>query len=327
MRASFYVLGPLVARLGKAKVSLPGGCALGPRPVDLHIKALEKLGVHIRLDEGYVIAETDGLKGAHISFDIGSVGATGNAMMAAVAAEGRTVIENAACEPEITDLGDLLRRMGAEISGHGSKVIEIEGGRKLRPVTYRVIPDRIEAGTLLIAAAATGGEIGLKNCRPDHLTILGEKLIEAGAEYRAEEGEVRLGAPGRLKGVDVTTAVYPGFPTDLQAPWTALMAAAAGSSVISETIYPERFNHVPELIRLGASLRMDRSVVYIRGVEALKGASVMCSDIRAGAGLAIGALAANGRSEILRVYHLDRGYDHLERKIASLGGDMERVQE
>jgi len=327
MRASIYVLGPLVARRGRAKVSLPGGCALGPRPIDLHIKALEKLGCRITLDAGYVIAECERLKGARIAFDVGSVGATGNTLMAAVAAHGKTVIENAACEPEIVDLADMLNAMGAKISGQGTPVIEIEGPTELSPVRYRVIPDRVEAGTFLIGGAATNGDVTVDNCRPDHLAIVLDKLHDAGATIETGKNWARVAAPKRLKAVDVKTAVYPGFPTDLQAPWTTLMAVADGSSSITETIYPERFNHVPELARLGADLKMDLNTVRVKGVERLKGAAVMCSDIRAGAGMVIGTLTAQGRSDLLRIYHLDRGYEKLEQKMAGLGGRIERVSE
>jgi len=327
MRASIYVLGPLIARWGKAKVSLPGGCALGPRPIDLHIKALEKLGCKITLDAGYVIAECNKLKGARITFDVASVGATGNTLMAAVAAQGRTVIENAACEPEIVDLADMLVAMGARISGQGTRVIEIEGPTELSPVRYRVIPDRVEAGTFLIGGAATQGDVTVEHCRPDHLAIVLDKLHDAGATIETGNNWARVKAAGRLKSVDIKTAVYPGFPTDLQAPWTALMAIAEGSASITETIYPERFNHVPELSRLGADLKMDLNTVRVKGVERLTGAAVMCSDIRAGAGMVIGTLAAYGKSDLLRIYHLDRGYEKLEKKMAGLGGRIERVSE
>lgn len=327
MRASFYVLGPLVARHGRARVSLPGGCALGPRPVDLHLKALQKLGCRIDFDKGYVIAEADRLRGGLISFDVVSVGATGNALMAAVAAEGTTVIENAACEPEIVDLAEMLCAMGASIRGAGTRVITIEGPTTLKPVTWRVIPDRIEVGTLLIAGAVSGGEVTIEGCRPGHVAILLERLADAGAEVSSDQTSVFVRSRQKLKAVDVTTAVYPGFPTDLQAPWTALMSVAEGDAVITDTIYPERFNHVPELRRLGGQFRMDLNSVHVRGVGRLRGAAVMCSDIRAGAGLVVGALAAEGRSDLLRVYHLDRGYERIEEKVTALGGKMVRVRD
>lgn len=327
MRASFYVLGPLVARHGRAKISLPGGCALGPRPVDLHIKALERLGCKIELDAGFIIAEAPRLTGARINFDISSVGATGNAIMAATAAHGITVIENAACEPEIVDLADMLNSMGAKISGIGTSKVTIEGPTQLHPVSWKVIPDRIEAGTLLIAGAATGGSVTVRNCRPDHLSILLEKMVDAGANVSIDNDSVSISVTHRLRATEITTAIYPGFPTDLQAPWTALMALAEGTSVITDKIYPERFNHVPELIRLGGQMKMEINSVHVRGVRELKGASVMCSDIRAGAGLVVGALAAQGRSDLLRVYHLDRGYEKIENKIKALGGTIDRIRE
>ncbi|MBM3329006.1 MAG: UDP-N-acetylglucosamine 1-carboxyvinyltransferase [Calditrichaeota bacterium] len=339
MRASFYVLGPLVARFGRARVSLPGGCALGPRPVDLHLRALQKLGCRIELDGGYVVAGTDGLVGAKIMLDLASVGATGNIMMAATAAKGTTVIDNAACEPEIVDLADMLNAMGAGVSGAGTRRIEIEGRRPLSPVNWRVIPDRIEAGTYLIAAAGTGGGVNIRDCRPDHLTLLLDKLTDSGFEIEqspiTREGEGKENGDAltitprseRPRAVDITTAVYPGFPTDLQAPWTSLMALAEGDAVITDTIYPERFNHIPELQRLGAQIRKDLNSIHIRGVERLKGAPLMCSDIRAGAGLVAAALAAEGESTVLRVYHLDRGYEALDGKFAKLGGRIRRVRE
>jgi UDP-N-acetylglucosamine 1-carboxyvinyltransferase len=327
MRASFYVLGPLLARHGKAKVSLPGGCALGARPVDLHLKALQRLGCEIELDAGYVIARTDGMKGSRITFDISSVGATGNTLMAAVAAEGTTIIENAACEPEIVDLAEMLIAMGANITGVGTPTITIEGPTPLRAVRWKVIPDRIETGTFLIAGAATAGDMTVTGCRADHLSILLEKLHDAGASVTVNGGSIHVHAPSRMKAIDITTRVYPGFPTDLQAPWTSLMCTAVGDAKITDTIYPERFNHVPELIRLGGHMRVASNSAYVRGVESLKGASVMCSDIRAGAGLVVAALIARGETELLRVYHLDRGYEKLEQKITALGGKIRRLRE
>ncbi len=327
MRASFYVLGPLIARHGRAKISLPGGCALGPRPVDLHIKALTKLGCRFDLDSGYVLAEADKLIGARINFDISSVGATGNTIMAATAAQGETVIENAACEPEIVDLADMLNAMGAKIVGAGTPKITIEGPTPLHPVNWKVIPDRIEVGTLLIAGAAAGGNITLEGARSDHLSIILTKLIESGAQIDLQGGNIKLSVSDRLRSSDITTAIYPGFPTDLQAPWTALMALAEGTSMITETIYPERFNHVPELIRLGGEMKMKLNSVQVSGVQSLKGATVMCSDIRAGAGLVVGALAAKGTTDILRVYHLDRGYEKIEDKVRALGGTIERMRD
>jgi UDP-N-acetylglucosamine 1-carboxyvinyltransferase len=328
MRASFYVLGPLLARFGKARVSLPGGCALGPRPVDLHLKALQKLGCEITIDAGYVIAKAERMTGARVSFDIASVGATGNLLMAAVAAHGTTIIENAACEPEITDLADMLNAMGANISGAGSKHIEVVGPTPLKPVTWKVIPDRIETGTFLIAVAATKGKATLEECRPDHLMIVLEKLLDAGVTSETTQNTISIDATStKLKAVDLTTQVYPGFPTDLQAPWTSLMCLADGDSSISDTIYPERFSHIPELVRLGAIIRKELNSIHVRGVSTLAGASVMCSDIRAGAGLVIATLAAKGYSDLLRVYHLDRGYEKIEEKVSRLGGKVRRLRE
>jgi len=328
MRASFYVLGPLLARFSQARVSLPGGCALGPRPVDLHLKAMHKLGCEITLDSGYVVVKAGKMKGARITLDLASVGATGNAMMAATAAHGTTVIDNAACEPEIVDLADMLNTMGAKINGASTRRIEIEGPTLLKAVEWTVIPDRIESGTFIICGAATGGNITATHCRPDHLMLVLDKLTETGCVVETDVDSIHImSAEGRPRAVDITTAVYPGFPTDLQAPWTALMALSDGNAVITDTIYPERFNHVPELQRLGALIRKDLNSVHIHGVEKLTGAPLMCSDIRAGAGLVTAALAAQGESNILRVYHLDRGYERLEDKIAGLGGCIRRIRE
>ena len=368
MRASFYVLGPLMARFGRARVSLPGGCALGPRPVDLHLRAMKQLGCEISIEDGYAVAGTQGLKGARIHLDISSVGATGNIMMAACSASGTTVIDNAACEPEIVDLADMLIEMGADIRGAGTKQVEIKGPATLRPVNWTVIPDRIEAGTFMIAAAATKSCITLSGCRSDHLQAVINKLTEAGVDiiisppaiaggdkrggsYIDEEvgrlgdkteitsppalrggnqrgGRITINATNRkLKAVDITTEAYPGFPTDLQAPWTALMCLAEGESIITETIYPERFTHVPELMRLGAQIRKKLNCIYVQGVEGLTGASVMCSDIRAGAAMVIAALAAKGSSKVLRIYHMDRGYERMEDKLVGVGADIRRVSE
>ena len=328
MRASFYVLGPLIARFGRAKVSLPGGCALGPRPVNLHLKALEQMGCEIEIERGYVLANAKQLKGARIHLDIPSVGATGNIMMAACGAEGTTLIDNAACEPDIVELANMLNAMGAEIVGAGTRQVEVKGSVPLKPVTWEVIPDRIEVGTLLIGAAATRGCITVTGCRPDHLETVTDKLGETGAEIGVGESSITIDARGhRLQGVDVTAEVYPGFPTDLQPPWTVLMSLADGDSIITDTIYPERFTHVPELMRLGAHVRKKLNSVYIRGVEQLTGASVMCSDIRAGAGLLIAALAAEGSSKLLRIYHLDRGYERIEDKLSGLGASIRRIRE
>ncbi len=328
MRASFYVLGPLIARFGKARVSLPGGCALGPRPVDLHLKGLQQLGCDISIDSGYVVAKARKLKGSEIRLDIASVGATGNLMMAALAANGVTLIDNAACEPEIVDLASMLCAMGAEIRGAGTPQVEVVGPAYLNPVEWTVIPDRIETATLLMAGAVTGGRIRLTGCRSDHLTIFLDKIKEAGADVKVEDSSVTIDMHGRKLGaVDVTTAVYPGFPTDLQPPWTALMSLAEGDTVITDSIYPERFTHVPELVRLGARIHKKVNSAYIKGVDHLTGAEVMCSDIRAAASLILATLAAEGRSNLMRVYHLDRGYERIEEKLAALGAKIQRISE
>ncbi len=328
MRASFYVLGPLIARFGQARVSLPGGCTLGPRPVDIHLKAMENLGCNISIEDGYVLAEAKKLTGSQIRLDISSVGATGNIMMAACAAKGKTVIDNAACEPDIVDLANMLIAMGAKIEGAGTRHIEITGPVNLKPVKWKIIPDRIEAGTYMIATAATRGSVTLTGCRPDHLQTIISKLREAGVRVEIEGKSITVDAQHRNpEAVDVTTEVYPGFPTDLQAPWTVLMCLAEGDSIITETIYPERFTHMQELLRLGAKIQKKLNSIYTRGRKQLTGASVMCSDIRAGAALVIATLAAEGQSKVLRVYHLDRGYEKLEDKLNSLGAKIRRVSE
>ncbi len=328
MRASIYVLGPLVARFGTARVSLPGGCAWGPRPVNLHIQGLRKLGADIELDAGYIVARAKRLKGAKIAFDVPSVGATGNLLMAAVLAQGTTVIENAAREPEITALADFLTAMGAKISGKGSATLVIDGVDQLKPADFNTIPDRIEAGTFLVAAAMSGSPdspVRITNCVPDHLTAVLEKLREAGASLSVKKDTVELRAPESLRPVNVTTAVYPGFPTDMQAQWTALMALAKGTSIITDTIYFDRFTHVPELERLGAAITVRENTATVEGVKLLRGAKVMSTDLRASASLILAGLAARGKTDVLRVYHLDRGYERIERKLRGLGADIERV--
>lgn len=327
MRASIYVLGPLLARFGRARVSLPGGCAWGPRPVDLHLKGMESLGAKIELDRGYINARSKRLAGKHIYLDVSSVGATGNIMMAATLAKGTTLIENAAEEPEIVNLGEFLIRMGAEIEGLGSKRIFIKGVEALHPTEFSVIPDRIESGTYLAAAMITGGEISLKGCQADHLSEVLAKFREAGAEVSIGESGVQLAAAGSIKPVNVTTAVYPGYPTDMQAQWVALMSIAAGSSVVTDTIYSDRFAHVPELQRLGADVLQKGNSVFIRGVKKLKGAPVMSTDLRASASLVLAALAAEGVSDIHRVYHIDRGYDAIVDKLKKLGARIERTDD
>ncbi len=324
MRASIYVLGPLVARYGYAKVSLPGGCAWGPRPVNLHIEGMRRLGADVNLEAGYIIAKTKKLKGARIVFDISSVGATGNILMAAVLAKGTSIIENAAIEPEITELAKFLVKMGSKIHGIGSSRLEIEGVDELHPADEITIPDRIEAGTFLLAGMITKGTIRVESCSPDHLSALLTRLEDAGATLRIGDTWVELDAPETIRPVDVTTAIYPGFPTDLQAQWIALMTIAGGSSVVTESIYFDRFKHVPELIRLGASIELNENTAVVKGVQHLKGAKVMSTDLRASASLILGGLIAEGETEVLRVYHIDRGYEAIEKKLQTLGARIRR---
>ena len=324
MRASIYVLGPLLARFGRARVSLPGGCAWGPRPVDLHIKGMEKLNANVELDGGYIVARANRLKGNHIHFDISSVGATGNVMMAAVLASGNTILENAATEPEIVDLGNFLKSMGARIEGLSTSKIHIEGVPGLRPCDYSVIPDRIETGTFLIAGLLTHGKMTLNNCQPGHLTEVLEKLKETGANLKIDQDKIEVVGGTEIKPVNVTTAVYPGFPTDLQAQWIALMSRANGSSIVTDTIFTDRFTHVPELNRLGAKIEVKNNSAFIQGVSGLNGAPVMSTDLRASASLVLAALGARGRTDLHRVYHIDRGYEKIEEKFKSLGADILR---
>ena len=326
MRASIYVLGPLLGRYGYAKVSMPGGCAWGPRPVNLHIEGIEKLGAEVTLDSGYIIARAKKLRGARINFDVSSVGATGNIMMAAVLAKGTTVISNAALEPEIVALGEFLGKMGAHIDGLGTPTVTIEGVEDLSPADFENIPDRIEAGTFLVAGAMAGGKVKVSNCRPADLTSLLAKLEEAGAKLETGKDTITVDAPGQIKPVDVSTAPYPGFPTDMQAQWIVLMALAAGSSILTETIYFDRFKHVPELVRLGADIEVKENIAIVKGVKSLKGAKVMSTDLRASASLILAGLVAEGTTEVLRIYHMDRGYERMEEKLRGLGADIERVQ-
>jgi UDP-N-acetylglucosamine 1-carboxyvinyltransferase len=327
MRASICVLGPLVARHGRARVSLPGGCAWGPRPVDFHIRAMEKLGADVRLEHGYIVAETEGLRGAHVHFETSSVGATENAMMAAALADGTTVIENAAREPEIGALADMLRAMGGRVEGDGTGTITIHGVDELRPADIRILPDRIEAGTFMVAAAITGGDVLVTGARKEHCSAVMLKLKEAGAEVEEEPGGIRVRGPVWAKSVNVTTAPYPGFATDMQAQFMALMTIADGSSVITETIYADRFSHVAELRRLGADITLDRNVAVVNGVKNLSGAKVMATDLRASAALILGGLVAHGETEVSRVYHIDRGYESIEKKLSALGANVRRKKE
>lgn len=329
MRASVLVLGPLVARWGEATVSLPGGCAIGSRPVNLHLAGLAKLGAEVSIEHGYIRAKAKRLTGARIYCDTPTVTGTENLMMAASLAQGTTVIENAAKEPEIVDLADFLSKRGARISGAGTDVITIEGVRELRGSDHEVIPDRIEAGTHLVAGAITKGCVAVNRCRPDHLDPLLNKLQEAGAEVQVEKERIRIDASkvARLKGVDVRTLPYPGFPTDMQAQMVALMSVAEGTSVVTETVFESRFMHVEELCRMGADIRVEGNRLVITGREQLTGAPVMASDLRASAGLVLAGLAAEGTTEILRVYHLDRGYERIEEKLRGLGAVIERRKE
>jgi len=325
MRASFYVLGPLLGKFGYAKVSYPGGCAWGPRPVNLHLMAMEKLGAEITMEQGYVVAKAKQLRGAKIAFDISSVGATGNALMAAVLAKGTTVIENAAIEPEITQLAHYLVSMGAKIDGIGSNFLTIEGVDTLHPADDVNIPDRIEAGTFLAAVAGTGGVVTLKNANPRHLTALLSKLEDAGCAIITDDTSITIKSSGELKSASITTAIYPGFPTDMQAQWMSIMSCAAGTSVVTDTIYHDRFNHVPELQRLGAEIEIKDNTAIVNGVRSLTGAKVMSTDLRASASLILAGLIAQGTTEVLRVYHIDRGYESIELKLRDLGADIQRI--
>ncbi|MFQ5842870.1 MAG: UDP-N-acetylglucosamine 1-carboxyvinyltransferase, partial [Thermodesulfobacteriota bacterium] len=326
MRASILVLGPLVARAKRAVISLPGGCAIGARPVNLHLKGLEKLGAEIQLRHGYIEAKTKGLKGADIYLEVPTVTGTENLMMAAALAKGETVIENGAAEPEVAELAQVLNKMGAKISGAGSNIIRIKGVKRLMATEHTVIPDRIEAGTFMIAAGVTRGNIHIRNCNLDHMEAVVNKLREAGLEIHRDGDGVRVIGNKRVKSVDVKTLPYPGFPTDMQAQITVLMTLAKGLSVICETIFENRFIHVGELKRMGADIKVERNSAIINGVKGLSGAPVMATDLRASASLVLAGLAAEGRTEISRVYHLDRGYEKLEEKLASLGARIRRVK-
>jgi UDP-N-acetylglucosamine 1-carboxyvinyltransferase len=327
MRASVLVLGPLLARWGEATVSLPGGCAIGTRPVDLHLTGLMKLGAEISVEHGYIRAKAGRLRGARLYLDLPTVTGTENLMMAACLAEGTTIIENAAKEPEIVDLADCLVKRGARITGAGSALITIEGVTALRGVDHEVIPDRIEAGTYLIAGAISGGDVQVDRCRPKQLDAVITKLRETGAEVVEDKETVRLTASERLTGVDVKTFTYPGFPTDMQAQMMALACVVNGTSVITETIFESRFIHVPELRRMGADIKVEGNHAVIKGTGTLTGAPVMASDLRASAGLILAGLAAEGQTEVSRVYHLDRGYERIEEKLGDLGADIRRVSD
>jgi|SRR5579862_2539183 len=327
MRASFLALGPLVARFGRARVSTPGGCAIGSRPVNLHLEGLQKMGAQVRIVHGYVEAEAEQLRGANIYLDFPSVGATEHLMMVGALASGVTTIEHAAREPEVVDLARALTAMGAKISGAGEDVITIEGVPSLHGLDFTVVPDRIEAGTFMIAAALTGGDLLIRGACTEHLNAVVLKLREAGADVHDAPGGVRVVVEGRLRSVDVKTMPYPGFPTDLQAQMMAAMTLAHGRALISETIFENRFMHVLELNRMGADIKVEGNAAIIRGVAALSGAPVMATDLRASVCLVLAGLAAEGVTEVARVYHLDRGYARLEEKLSALGADIRRVKE
>lgn len=328
MRASALVLGPLLTKFKRARVSLPGGCAIGARPMDLHLMALEKMGADIKIESGYVNAQVASrLKGAKIYFDIATVTGTENIMMAATLADGVTVLENAAQEPEVVELANVLNKMGACIKGGGSDCIKIEGVDRLKPVTHTIMPDRIEAGTFMIAAGMTKGDVLIKNCPMQNLESLIVKLKEAGVEIKTENDGVRVIGNSHLKSVDVKTLPYPGFPTDMQAQIMAMMSIANGLSVITETVFENRFMHVSELRRMGADIRIEGKNAIVKGKPYLSGAPVMATDLRASASLVLAGLAAEGVTEISRVYHLDRGYERIEEKLSRLGANIKRVKE
>ena len=325
MRASVLVLGPLVARLGMARVSLPGGCAIGARPVNLHIKALQDLGAEVELKDGYVEAKARRLKGATIYFDIATVTGTENIMMAACLADGTTLLKNAAREPEVVNLADVLNGMGAKITGAGTDMIRIDGVEQMHPVEAAVIPDRIEAGTFMIAAGMTGGDVRIIGCEPVHVEALTQKLRDTGMEITPFDGGIRAAARKKIKSVDITTLPYPGFPTDLQAQMMALMSVANGLSVITETVFENRFMHVSELMRMGADILIHGNSAMVKGIPKLKGAPVMATDLRASASLILAGLAAEGKTELSRVYHIDRGYQEIEKKFSAIGANIKRV--
>jgi len=326
MRASVYVLGPLLTKYGFAKVSMPGGCAWGPRPINLHLEAMKKFGAEIELEGGDIIAKASRLNGAHINFDISSVGATGNALMAAVLAKGSTLLQNAAKEPEITNLCEFLVQMGARIDGIGTSKLEIEGVDELASTNTEIIGDRIEAGTLMIAGAITKSEIELEYKNAENVDSIISKLQDSGAKVLVNKDLIKIDSSNiEINSVDVTTAVYPGFPTDMQAQWIAYMTIAKETSTVTDTIYLDRFNHVPELNRLGASIEIVNNSAIVKSVDQLRGAKVMSTDLRASASLVLAGLAAEGTTEVLRIYHLDRGYQKIEEKLSILGANITRV--
>lgn len=328
MRASILCLGPLLARIGQAKVALPGGCAIGARPVDQHLKGLEKMGAHFELDEGYIMGQCKKLKGAHITFDMPTVGGTENLLMAACLAEGSTVLENAAREPEVVDLANFLIKCGAKISGHGSSIIHIEGVSSLKGCHYAIMPDRIEAGTFLVAAGITKGELLVQNCPWEELEAVIVKLEAMNMTFEQRpDGILAHCAEAKVRGVDISTRPFPGFPTDMQAQIMALMCLADGSSVVEESIFENRFMHVLELVRMGADIKLSGRSAVVRGVAKLAGAPVMASDLRASASLVLAGLAARGTTHVQRIYHLDRGYEHIEDKLNAVGARIRREKE
>jgi UDP-N-acetylglucosamine 1-carboxyvinyltransferase len=327
MRASVLVLGPLVARHGQATVSLPGGCAIGARPIDQHLKGLEAMGAKITLEHGNVTARARRLRGAAIVCDIATVTGTENLMMAASLAKGRSTIENAAREPEVEELARVLNKMGARIQGAGTSVITVEGVDELHPIEHAIVPDRIEAGTFMVAAALTRGDVLIRDCLPEHLDAVTAKLRSAGAEVTPEAGGLRVRGRAEITAVDITTQPYPGFPTDMQAQFMVLATRARGQSVITETIFENRYMHVSELSRMGADIHVDGRTAVIRGVKRLTGAKVMASDLRASAALILAGLVADGTTDVLRVYHLDRGYEKIEKKLQKLGADVKRAKD
>ena len=325
MRASVLVLGPLMARMGKARVSLPGGCAIGARPINLHLMGLEKLGASVEIKHGYVLAKAKKLRGAHIHFDTVTVTGTENIMMAAVFAKGETVLENAAREPEVVDLAGALIQMGARIIGAGTDIIRIQGVENLQPMNYSVMPDRIETGTFVIAAAITNGSVKINNCDPSHLEAVLAKVKEAGSEIKTDLRTIYVNGTRKIKPVDIKTLEYPGFPTDMQAQFMSLMSLADGTSVINETIFENRFTHVAELRRMGADIQTEGRSAVVKGVPKLSAAPVMATDLRASASLILAGLAAEGQTVISRIYHLDRGYENIEQKLSALGAEIKRV--
>ncbi len=327
MRASVLVVGPLLARLGEAKVALPGGCAIGLRPINIHLDGFKKLGAKVEIRKGYVNLKAKKLVGNRITLDFPSVGATENLMMAAVLAEGKTVIDNAAREPEIVDLADFLNTLGAQISGAGTGMITIKGVKELGSGTHAVIPDRIETGTFMVASAITGGDIRIKNARLDHLTALADKLRSTGVEIKEQDGDILVDGSPKIKPVEVETMPYPGFPTDMQAQMMSLMCITPGTSIFTETIFENRFMHVGELQRMGADIVLKGNIAFVNGVKSLSGAQVMATDLRASAALILAGLVAKGETEISRIYHLDRGYERIEVKLAKLGAKIKRIGE